>query len=155
MWDLEWSSKKGMRAIHVLKTLTLAWRESGGGKGFPLLAYMRFTDFSERPTLAACCIAGESNQTIKGTNSPQPREHTVNGYQVSLSIQFSRSVVSDSLQPHKSQHARPPCPSPTPRVHSDSCPSSQWCHPAISSSVSLYQVLKNRHKAQALISSSR
>jgi len=41
------------------------------------------------------------------------------------SIQFSRSVVSDSLQPHESQHARPPCPSPTPRVHLDSCPSSQ------------------------------
>ena len=49
--------------------------------------------------------------------------------------QFSRSVVSDSVQPHESQHARPPCPSPTPRVHPNSCPSSQWCHPAISSSV--------------------
>ena len=49
--------------------------------------------------------------------------------------QFSRSVVSDSLRPHESQHARPPCPSPTPGVHSDSRPSSQWCHPAISSSV--------------------
>ena len=43
--------------------------------------------------------------------------------------------MSDSLRPRESQHARPPCPSPTPRVHSDSCPSSQWCHPAISSSV--------------------
>ena len=51
------------------------------------------------------------------------------------SVQFSHSVVSDSLRPHESQHARPPCPSPTPGVHSDSCPSSQWCHPAISSSV--------------------
>ena len=51
------------------------------------------------------------------------------------SVQFSRSVVSDSLWPHELQHARPPCPSPTPRVHSDSCPLSQWCHPAISSSV--------------------
>ena len=52
------------------------------------------------------------------------------------SVQFSRSVVSDdSLQPHESQHARLLCPSPTPRVHSDSCPSSLWCHPAISSSV--------------------
>ena len=46
------------------------------------------------------------------------------------SVQFSRSVVSDSLRPHESQHARPPCPSPTPGVHSDSRPSSQWCHPA-------------------------
>ena len=51
------------------------------------------------------------------------------------SVQFSCSVVSDSLRPHELQHARPPCPSPTPGVHSDSCPSSQWCHPAISSSV--------------------
>ena len=51
------------------------------------------------------------------------------------SVQFIRSVVSDSLQPHELQHARLPCPSPTPGVHSDSCPSSQWCHPAISSSV--------------------
>ena len=52
-----------------------------------------------------------------------------------VSVQFSRSVVSDSLRPHESQHARPPCPSPTPGVHSNSCPSSRWCHPAISSSV--------------------
>ena len=51
------------------------------------------------------------------------------------SDQISRSLVSDSLRPHELQHARPPCPSSTPRVHSDSCPSSQWCHPAISSSV--------------------
>ena len=51
------------------------------------------------------------------------------------SVQFSRSVVSDSLWPHELQHARPPCPSPTPGVHSNSCPSSRWCHPAISSSV--------------------
>ena len=49
--------------------------------------------------------------------------------------QFSRSVVSDSLRPHESQLTRPPCPSPTPRVHSNSHSSSQWCHPAISSSV--------------------
>ena len=52
-----------------------------------------------------------------------------------ISDQISHSVVSDSLQPHESQHARPPCPSPTPGVHSDSRPSSQWCHLAISSSV--------------------
>ena len=51
------------------------------------------------------------------------------------SDQISHSVVSDSLRPHESQHARPPCPSPTPGVHSESRPSSQRCHPAISSSV--------------------
>ena len=55
-------------------------------------------------------------------------------YQFS-SVQFSCSIVSDSLPPHESQHTRPPCPSPTPGVRWDSRPSSQWCHPAISSSV--------------------
>ena len=53
-------------------------------------------------------------------------------------VQFSHSVMFDSLRPHESQHARPPCPSPTPGVHSDSRPSSQWCHPAISSMVILF-----------------
>ena len=51
------------------------------------------------------------------------------------SVQFSRSVMSNPLQPHELQHARPPCPSPTPRVYPNSCLLSQWCHPAISSSV--------------------
>ena len=47
------------------------------------------------------------------------------------SVQFSHSVVSDSLRPHESKHARPPCPSPTPGVYSNPCPSSWWCHPAM------------------------
>ena len=53
----------------------------------------------------------------------------------SCSVQFSHSVVSDSLRPHESQHTRPPCPSQAPGVYSNSCPSSRWCHPVISSSV--------------------
>ena len=64
--------------------------------------------------------------------------HLIDTYNNSISfssVQFSCSVVSDSLRPHESRHARPPCPSPTPRVHSDSRPSSQWCHPAILCSV--------------------
>ena len=52
-----------------------------------------------------------------------------------LSVQFSLSVVSNSLQPQEPQHARPPCPSPTPRVHPNPCVLSWWCHPTISSSV--------------------
>ena len=52
-----------------------------------------------------------------------------------LTVQFSRSVVSDSLWPHGLQHSRPPCPSPTPGVYPNSCPLSRWCHPTISSSV--------------------
>ena len=51
------------------------------------------------------------------------------------SVQFSRSVMSNSLRPHEPQHARPSCPSPTPRVYPNSCPLSWWCHPTISSSV--------------------
>ena len=54
------------------------------------------------------------------------------------SVQFSRSVLSDSLWLHELQHARPPCPSPTPGVYSNSCPLSRWCHPTISSSVVLF-----------------
>ena len=70
--------------------------------------------------------------------SPTPGVHTHSQTQrngIFSSVHFSHSVVSDSLRPHESQHARPPCPSPTPGVHPNSCPSSRWCHPAISSSV--------------------
>ena len=51
------------------------------------------------------------------------------------SVQFSRSIVSDSLWPHGLQYVKPPCPSPTPRIYPNSCPLSRWCHPTISSSV--------------------
>ena len=63
------------------------------------------------------------------------RTHTKETTWLQDPVQSSRSVMSDSLQPHESQHSRPPCPSPSPGVHSDSRPSSHWCHPAISSSV--------------------
>ena len=56
-------------------------------------------------------------------------------WEIPSSVQFSPSVVSNSLWPHEPQHTRPPCLSPTPQVYPNSCPSSQWCHPAISSSV--------------------
>ena len=65
-----------------------------------------------------------SYESIKCTCPAQP--HCLS---VFSSVQFSRSVVSDSLQPHESQHTRPPCPSPPPGVHSNSCPSCWWCHP--------------------------
>ena len=78
------------------------------------------------------CIAGRCF-TLQFKKRKE-KELTFSSVQFS-SVQFSCSVVSDSLPPHESQHARPHCPSPTPRVHSDSRPSSQWCYPAISSSV--------------------
>ena len=72
-----------------------------------------------------------SKEDIQMTN-----KHTITVLTITVhSVQFSRSVVSVSLWPHDSQHTRPPCPSPTPRVHLNSCPLSQWCHPAISCSV--------------------
>ena len=66
------------------------------------------------------------------------------------SVQFSCSVVSDSLWPHESQHARPPSLSQTPGVHSNSCPSSRWCHPAISSSVVPFSSLPHPSQHQGL-----
>ena len=62
------------------------------------------------------------------------------------SVHFSRSVLSDSLRPHELQHTRPPYPSPTPGVHSDSRPSSPWCHPAISSSVVPFSSCLSQHE---------
>ena len=63
------------------------------------------------------------------------KDHALLSLLMSVSVQFSHSVVSNSLQPHGMQHARLPCPSPTPKAYSNSCPSSQWCHSTILSSV--------------------
>ena len=63
------------------------------------------------------------------------KKHSKTAAYIYSSVQISRSVVSDFLWPHEPQHARPPCPSPTPGVHPNPCPLSQWCHPTISSSV--------------------
>ena len=67
------------------------------------------------------------------------------------SVQFSRSVVSNSLRPHGLQHARPPCPSPTPGAHSNSCPSSRWCHPTVSSSVVSSRLPTSLHLSLTLL----
>ena len=72
---------------------------------------------------------------IKTSTQPDDTPFISNYVPDISSVQFSCSVMYNSFRPHESQHARPPGPSPTPGVHSDSCPSSQWCHPASSSSV--------------------
>ena len=74
-------------------------------------------------------VWGENSGLFNGITCIPPIWWTI----WSLVVQFSRSVVSNSLWPHESQHARPPCPSPTLGAYSNSCPSSRWCHPAISS----------------------
>jgi hypothetical protein len=83
-------------------------------------AYLRWLIFLPAIFIPACA-------------SSSPTFHVM--YSQFGSAQFSRSVLSDSFQPHECQHARPPCPSASPGVHSNSHPSSWWCHPAISSSV--------------------
>ena len=77
------------------------------------------------------CICGK----YQGHRSQQATESQGHIESDMTSVQFSHSVMSDSLWPHGLQHSRPPCPSSTPRVYSNSCPLSQWCHPIISSSV--------------------
>ena len=79
-------------------------------------------------------VKGESERAGLKLNIKKSKIMAFSPIQFS-SVQFSCSVVSDSLRPRESQHSRLPCPSPTPRVHSNSHPSSRWCHPAISSSV--------------------
>ena len=96
-------------------------QNTGVGSLFPSPGDLPNPGFESRsPTLQADSLPGE----------PQG-----NPYLCITQVQFRCSVESDSLRPHESQHARPPCSSPTPGVHSDSRPSCRWCHPAISSSV--------------------
>ena len=86
-------------------------------------------NLNEIHTMLTIILLFHLNDRHLYSNCPYCVKHAIS------SVQFSRSVVSDSFRPHELQHARPPCPSPTPRVHPNSCPSSRWCHPAISSSV--------------------
>ena len=78
-----------------------------------------------------CLMSESSFSTAKGKGIREAKRRKY----INSSVQISRSVMYDSLQPHGLQHARPPCPSPTPRACSNSCPSGQWYHPTISSSV--------------------
>ena len=99
------------------------------------------------PWIPCPWIQSTSDRILKGLNIHrgweavlEPMPHGNRGTTVCVFVytyisQFSHSVMSDSLRPHELQNARPPCSSPTPGVHSDSRPSSQWCHPATSSSV--------------------
>ena len=105
--------------------------------GFPRQEYwsrLLFPSWGGLPNPGIKPASPESPALASGFLTAEPPWKPRSHFQFS-SVQFSHSVVSDSLWPHESQHARPPCPSPTPGVHSDSRPSSRWCHPAISSSV--------------------
>ena len=94
-----------------------------GSSSFFLMPY-----FSDLPLYFEISYFEFISQTVSFAPATSPK------YPFS-SVQFSHSVLSDSLQPHELQHTRPSCPSPTPGVYPNSCPSSWWYHPAISSSV--------------------
>ena len=96
--------------------------------------FQRIVRRDKKAFLSDQCKEIEENNRMGKTRNPFKKARDTKGTLAS-SVQFSRSVMYNSLRPHESQHARPPCPSPTPRVHSNSCPLSLWCHPAISSSV--------------------
>jgi len=82
-------------------------------------------------------VMGESSDETWSTRegNGKPLQYSCLENPMNSSVQFNHLIVSDTLWPHGLQHARPPCPSPTPGACSNSCPSSQWCHPTISSSV--------------------
>ena len=105
----------------------------------PLVFARLWVPWEKRPSFIFLCVLAEclafSCRLVTVCESISYFPCISQGHPQIRSDQISRSVVSDSLQPHESQHTRPPCPSPTPSVHSDSRPSSLWCHPAISSSV--------------------
>ena len=90
----------------------------------------------------------EMNHTLFSLQSTS-ENHTYSWPSIS-SVQFSRSVVSDSLQPHGQQHTRPPCPSPIPGVYSNSCLLNQWCNPTISSSIIPFSSTFNLSQYQGL-----
>ena len=102
----------------------LAWRIPGTGEPRGLLSMGSHRVGHDWSDLAAAAAAVHSNSI--------QRLVIIAFFFIQFSsVQFSHSVVFDSLWPHESQHARPPCPSPSPRVHSDSRPSSRCCHPAL------------------------
>ena len=129
---LEFSRRPDMDfTAHWLCDRGLSLLLSKMGVGRPCFELQsKYTPSTSQVVWVQTCCCEAVTTTISSKPAP-----TGNTEQTAASVQFSRSVVSDSSRPHESQHARPPCPSPTPGVHSDSRPSSQRYHPAISSSV--------------------
>ena len=119
-----------MEQVNQLRSI-----ESGCWNSVSMFPIKRMTHLQPQEFLNGQ-TAEETHRT--GRLSKQDWKMLYSGRTPFSSVQFSHSVVSDSLWPQELQHTRPSCPSPTPRVHSNSRPSSQWCHPAISSSVVLF-----------------
>ena len=111
------------------ESLVQAWAPEDFGERAPA----KVRQIQSPPKAVPQLVMAATSCALAGSVSvPEPSSPL---FHLTSTVQFSRSVVSDSLRPRESQHTRPPCLSPTPRVYSNSCPSSWWCHPAISSSV--------------------
>ena len=130
-WVIEALTKQTSTWFHIT-WMRILWRrikQSGGCRdqcgGLSRKASRAHLEKSVRESLSDKVALGKGSERSEG-------ERVGNRFS---SVQFSRSVVSDSLQPHESQHTRPPCPSPTPGVYPNPCPLSGWCHPTILSSV--------------------
>ena len=113
--------------------------KASGGKRIPVELFQILKDDVVKVLHSTCQLIWKTQQWPQDWKRsdfiPNPKESQCQRMLKIRSDQISHSVMSDSLPPHESQHTRPPCPSPTPGVHSDSRPSSRRCHPAISFSV--------------------
>ena len=97
-------------------------------------AYLRSLIFLPAILIPTCASSSPAFLTMYSAFKLNKQGNNIQPWR-NPSVQFSHSVVSDSLRPHGLQYARTPCPSPNPGIYSNSCPSSRWCHPTISSSV--------------------
>ena len=121
-------------ACHVPLSMEFSKQQNWTGLAFPTSGDLPDSGIEHTsPALAGRFFTTKKNQEGPQFSSVQSLSRVLL-FVISVS-QFSHSVVSDSLWPHKPQHARPPCPSPTPRVHPNPCPLCRWCHPTISSSI--------------------
>ena len=120
----------------LLEISGFGW-SSKGDKGYPEnTRHLLILKCPKKPEeIQTTSLFPEQRQCLQPSSKSYPGELGSKLETIISSVQFSLSVVSDSLRPHESQHARPPCPSPFPRVHSNSHPTSRWCHPAVLSSV--------------------
>ena len=127
--------------LREVQYLLLGWfrkeRKSSAAMSWaPLMSTLPCSPYCLNKNMLGGRLHCWTNHPVDSTTFPHPPLHRGSSdQQKGGSVQFSCSIMSDSLRPHKPQHARPPCPSPTPGVHPNPCPLSWSCHPTISSSV--------------------
>ena len=123
-------------SVHeILQTRTLEWVSMPSSRGFSQPRYWNMFPAAPALQVDSLLLSHQGSQKNPTRNDSNIREKETQPSVQFSSVQFSHSVMSESLWTHGLQHTRPPCPSPPLRVYSNPCPLSQWCHPTISSSV--------------------